>query len=156
MSKELTETLETSTLEILVASDYPKRIIPLIEQAQNEVLISVFLWNFYFNDPGCQVQKLNQALIRAVQRGVKVKALVSNESSLKKMVEMGVVVKGSQFANKLHNKIMIIDQKYCIIGSHNLTKNALERNYEISVLFELSGVDARIYQFVKTMVDYHA
>jgi phosphatidylserine/phosphatidylglycerophosphate/cardiolipin synthase-like enzyme len=140
--------------EIIIGSEFAKTLIPLIDQATDEIIISVFLWNYYFSDPGALVQKFNQALIRARARGVKIKGLTAGIQKLRKMSELGIEIKESNFANKLHNKIIIIDRKYCIIGSHNLTKNALERNYEVSVCFEIEGAENRLYKFVKSMVEH--
>jgi len=139
--------------EILIGHEYSKMGRKLIKEAKDEILISVFLWNFYFGDPGCEASKFNQEIINAVKRGVKVKGLVSSTAKIKKMIECGCQIKESTFANKLHNKVMIIDQKYVILGSHNLTKNALGRNYEVSMLFEIEGKENRLYRFVKTMVE---
>jgi phosphatidylserine/phosphatidylglycerophosphate/cardiolipin synthase-like enzyme len=36
----------------------------------------------------------------------------------------------------LHAKIIIIDQKYLFLGSHNLTQNAFELSHEISIGIE--------------------
>lgn len=149
------DTLETiKEPQIIIGSEFASTIIPLIERATSEIIISVFLWHYYFSDPGSQVQKFNQAIIRAKARGVKVKGLTAGVQKLKKMSEQGIEIKESNFANKLHNKIIIIDRKHCIIGSHNLTKNALERNYEVSVCFEIDGEQNRLYKFVKSMVEY--
>jgi len=153
MNKENATNEETKAPQIIIGSEFAKTLIPIIDQAKNEILISVFLWNYYFGEPGCQVQKFNQALIKASQRGVKVKGLTAGIQKLRKMSDLGCSIKESNFANKLHNKIIIIDQKWCVIGSHNLTKNALERNYEVSVCFEIDGKDNRLYRFVKAMVE---
>jgi phosphatidylserine/phosphatidylglycerophosphate/cardiolipin synthase-like enzyme len=146
---------DVSEMQVLIGPEFAKGIIPLIEEAKNEILISVFLWNFYYQEPSCEIQQVNQALIRAKNRGVKIKALVSNESKLKKLIECGLEIKESTFANKLHNKVIIIDQKHCVLGSHNLTKNALGRNYEISVVFPIAGNEDRLYKFVKSMVEWN-
>jgi phosphatidylserine/phosphatidylglycerophosphate/cardiolipin synthase-like enzyme len=138
---------------VMIGSEFARTLIPLINQATSEIIISVFLWNYYFGEPSSEVQKFNQALIQAVARGVKVKGLTAGVQKLKKMTDLGLVIKESNFANKLHNKIIIIDRKYCVIGSHNLTKNALQRNYEVSVCYEIDGENDRLYKFTKMMVE---
>jgi phosphatidylserine/phosphatidylglycerophosphate/cardiolipin synthase-like enzyme len=35
-----------------------------------------------------------------------------------------------------HTKVAVIDRRYVIMGSHNLTNSALKYNHEISVLIE--------------------
>jgi phosphatidylserine/phosphatidylglycerophosphate/cardiolipin synthase-like enzyme len=90
--------------------------------------------------------------LRAVQRGVKVIGLTSDTAKCKKMIEQGCAITTSNYANRLHNKIIIIDGKKCVVGSHNLTKNALGRNYEVSVIFDIAGREDRLYKFTKQMV----
>jgi len=139
--------------EILIGHEYGKVARKYIKEARDEILVSVFLWNFYYGDPACEASKFNQEIINAVKRGVKVKGLVSTTAKVKKMIEAGCQIKESCFANKLHNKVMIIDQKIVILGSHNFTKNALGRNYEVSMMFEIEGKENRLYRFIKTMVE---
>lgn len=152
-TQEVGSTIRTP--EILIGKEYAKRVTQLIQEAKSEVLVSVFLWNYYYQDPACEVSQFNIALIHAVQRGVKVKGLVASTAKLKKMIEAGCKIKESCFAHKLHNKIVIIDYKYVILGSHNITKNALGRNYEVSNLFEIEGIENRLYKFVSTMVNHN-
>lgn len=123
-------------IDTIVGSQFPKKVIPLIEQSKTSIEIIVFDWRWYPNDPGNSVQLFNQAIIRAVRRGVKVRAIVNNNELLSILNSCGVLARRLTAKNLLHCKLMIIDENIIIIGSHNYTSNAFQMNYELSVILD--------------------
>jgi len=71
----------------------------------------------------------------------KVRAIVNSEDVACKLRKAGVDVKKFVSKHLLHCKLMIIDDKIVITGSHNYTQSAFEANFEISVILsELANI----------------
>lgn len=130
----------------IIAGQYPRVVIPLVEQALSSISIIVYDWRFYPTQPSHPVSKFNLALADAVRRGVKVRALVNNRGVLNALVTMGCQAHSLETKRMLHTKLMIFDNQKIVIGSHNLTQNAFTTNEEASCLFVIPKDDN---QFVK-------
>jgi len=123
-------------MDIIIGKQFPNKVIPLIENAKKSIKTVVYDWRWYPNDPGNAVQLFNQAIARAVKKGVKTQAIVNNDSILVSLKEIGVEVKKLQITGLVHAKLMIIDDNIVILGSHNYTHNAFMVNQEISVVLQ--------------------
>jgi phosphatidylserine/phosphatidylglycerophosphate/cardiolipin synthase-like enzyme len=121
-------------MKILSGKQFPKEVIPLIDQSKISIDTVVFDWRWYPNDPACAVQLFNQAIVRAVRRCVKVRAIVSNNEIAKILNDCGCSAKCLITTNLVHAKLMIIDNEIVIIGSHNYTQSAFQTNFELSVI----------------------
>jgi phosphatidylserine/phosphatidylglycerophosphate/cardiolipin synthase-like enzyme len=61
--------------------------------------------------------------------------------------QKGIQVKFGQVGVATHAKMVIIDDRYCVVGSHNYSKGSFTRNQECSVLIE--GGEA-----IRPFIDY--
>ena len=111
-------------------------VIPLIDKAVNSIKIVVFDWRWYMNDPGNPCQLFNQSIVRAKNRGVKIKVISNIPDIVVRLNALGIEAKKLLTPNLVHVKMMIIDEEVMIIGSHNYTQNAFTMNYELSVILE--------------------
>ena len=126
-------------VEAAIEKDFPKKVIPFINAAKNYIDIIVFDWRWYPQDPGASVQLFNQSILRAVRRGVKVRAIANNDGIINILKSENCQAKKIEAKGLVHVKIMIIDNKIVITGSHNYTESAFQRNKELSVI--LSNFD---------------
>lgn len=126
----------TKNQNVIIGKDFPRVVIPLIDQSKKSIDILVFDWRWYSNDPVNPVQLFNQAIVGAVRRGVKVSALVNFSHAIPFLLDVGVDVQQYKNSGILHSKIIIIDKKHLILGSHNLTQSAFSSNVEVSILLE--------------------
>ena len=131
----------------IIASQFVEKVIPLVDAAKNSLDTCVFDWRWYPNDPGSPCQRFNQSIVRAVRRGVKVRALVNSQSVAETLRSVGVEVKHHYSAHLLHLKMMIIDQDVVITGSHNYTQSAFSANQELSVVLGGVGQNSEFQQF---------
>ena len=122
----------------IISKDFPKVVIPLIDSALYNIDIIVFDWRFYKNDPASPVSLFNHAIARAVKRGVFVRCLVQNKGIVDILGGLGCDAR--QLASKriLHTKLLIVDGKRIVLGSHNYTQNAFTSNHEASIFFTLA------------------
>ncbi len=116
----------------IFGNQFSSKIIPLLDECQKSLKIMVFEWRFYKEDPSCCVQLFNQAIIRCHNRGVKVEVITNTEKTVKILKTIGIKAKKASRKKLLHAKIIIIDEKSLVIGSHNYTKNAFCSNIEVS------------------------
>ena len=119
---------------LIIGKQYPKIVIPEIDQAKTSIDIAVFDWRWYDKDFSNSVQLFNQAIARAVRRGVKVSAVVNFTYAVSSLLDIGVDVREYKHSGILHSKIIIIDNKHVILGSHNFTQSAFTSNVEVSIL----------------------
>lgn len=138
-------------MQAIIGKQYPKIVIPKIDEAKKSINIIMFDWRWYPNDPGASVQLFNQALVRAVRRGVSVRAITNFGDIVKTLEKVGVKAKKLQSKNLVHAKIIIIDESIVIIGSHNFTQNAFNMNFEISCMFENSDNAKEYLQYFNNL-----
>ncbi len=138
-------------METIIGKEFPQKVIPLIEQAKTSIDIVVFDWRWYPQDPGASVQLFNQAIVRAVRRGVKVRAIVNNNEILATLKSVGCQAKKLLTASLVHCKIMIIDDETAITGSHNYTQSAFQMNLELSTILQGREEIKRIIEFFNNL-----
>ena len=125
---------------------YFEALISHMTQAQHQIVISMFLFapGDHENNRATQVK---EALIDATKRGVQVRLLLevsdgedfateANRGVAKELRRQGIIVQFDSPARTTHTKLVIIDQRYVLLGSHNFTHSALRHNNEASVLIE--------------------
>lgn len=139
--------------EAIIGKQFPEKVIPLIEQAKTSIDIVVFDWRWYPQDPGASVQLFNQAIIRAVRRGVKVRAIANNDEIVRILNQNGCEAKKLLTAKLVHPKIMIIDNELVVTGSHNYTQSAFQMNYEMSMILRGREEIERIIEFFNNLYD---
>jgi len=98
--------------------------------------ISKAISSIYVQAYGMTSPTIVDALIKAHERGVKVRILL-DKSNLKDkwskrsvLVDSGVDVGIDEVSGIAHNKVMIIDEETVITGSYNFTRAAENRNTE--------------------------
>ncbi len=108
-------------------------LIPMINGARDYIYIPIF----FLTD-----KNMTEALICAKKRGIDVKVLLdavaaSNAYSRHKELRLaGIPVKVENWAGKMHQKSMIIDDKTVVIGSMNFSKSGENSNDENCVIVQ--------------------
>lgn len=138
-------------MQTIIGKEFPKKVIPLIDEAKRNIDIIVFDWRWYPDDPGNPVQLFNQAIVRAVRRGVQVRAIIDNDQIIGTLRSVGVNAKKFISQKLVHGKTMIIDGEIAIVGSHNYTQYAFTMNYEVSVLVDNREEIAKLTEFFNNL-----
>jgi phosphatidylserine/phosphatidylglycerophosphate/cardiolipin synthase-like enzyme len=98
-----------------------------IDQAQSEVLVQAY---------GFTHNAIAQALVRAHQRGVKVRVILDekSESTNRYVISLlrnaGIALFNDAEHAISHNKVMVMDAQVVVTGSFNFTQSAETRNAE--------------------------
>ena len=130
-----------------IASDYPKVVMPLVEQATTSIDILMYEWKWYGHESAGGVQKLSLAICAAAHRGVRVRIILNVESMGHAITKIntktrgfleraGCEVKWGQVGVATHAKMMVLDDQILVLGSHNYSKGAFSRNQEASIIVE--------------------
>src|SRR5690606_5543501 len=135
----------------IIGSEYPKKVIPLLDDAKKNIDIVVYDWRWYANQPAHAVQQFNNAIVRAVNRGVIVRAVLNNKEILQTLVKVGVKARRLRDRRCVHTKLIIIDDSLIITGSHNFTRNAFGSNIETSIAVLIPDGDIRLKTFFENL-----
>ncbi|MFA5359231.1 MAG: phospholipase D-like domain-containing protein [Patescibacteria group bacterium] len=126
--------MNCQSIETVLGGEFPKKVIPLIQESKQSIKIIVFDWRWYPVDPGCACQQFNNAIIAAKKRHVEVSVLTNCNDVLNILRREGIVVRKPLSRRLLHSKLLIVDDLHLVIGSHNYTQNAFTSNFEASVI----------------------
>jgi len=137
--------------ELLLSSEFTDRIIALIDNAKMSLYIFMFDWRWHKNDFSCDVSRVNQALVRAVRRGVVVQALLNYDQLEGQLAELNIKARKLNAVKLMHAKSIVIDEEIIVLGSHNLTQNALTLNVEMSLVVYDKELATRIINYFKTL-----
>ncbi|MBL7131129.1 MAG: hypothetical protein ISS45_06985, partial [Candidatus Omnitrophica bacterium] len=143
---------------------YFSQVRSLISEAEQSIYVVLYLARYYQKYTDSSSNRLIKELISAAQRGVDVRVILEqsdwneknteeNKATAKILSEGGVKVWLDDFKKTSHNKLIIIDGRYVVIGSTNWSYYALDKNNESSVLIdspELSDVFKKYFEKVKT------
>ena len=138
--------------EILIGKEYPKELITRINSATKNIYVFMYDWRWYKNDFACDMSQINQALVRAVRRGVRVNAILNSNEVIETLKSLGInAVKWNE--NKLmHAKAVIIDEWVSLIGSHNFSESAMGLNLEISQISEDEYTAKKIITYFLSLI----
>jgi len=130
--------------------DHPQdRLIQLIQEAENSI---EFLYYSF------TVDEVAQVLIAQAERGVEVHGVVDTyqESSgvggeYQRFKDAGLEVYLDRHPEKLHHKVMIIDDQIVLTGSYNLTRSADQANDENVLIIhdpEVAGIFLAEFEWI--------
>jgi cardiolipin synthase len=128
--------------------NYEKAVISLLDNAQDSIVVSMYILNPGLND-NHPVSRLMKDLEEALDRGVFVSIYLNTKADedFTRGDEIAPVLfdrlrrKGAQVLlvnprYRLHDKMLIVDKRYVVIGSTNWSVTAFNDNYESSVLID--------------------
>lgn len=140
-----------SNCDIIIGIDYRAKLLPYILTAQHKIKILMYDWRWYADDASCDVSLINQALVSALRRGVKVQAITNTDIALNELAKLNFDAKKWQKAKAMHAKCFVIDDRICVLGSHNLTQNAMGLNIELSCVVINEEIAGRLTNYFDTL-----
>ena len=142
--------------KLLLDEKFLRAVVSLIRTATKEVFVMAYLMACPSEKkPGKEAALYNE-LVAAVKRGLSVKIVLNHTFPENQVIKQnleaarwfkshGIRCRALAGNRTVHAKMIIIDGVSLVIGSHNWSKRAVERNLEASVKVEDSRVvkDAR-------------
>lgn len=121
---------------------YEPAVIDLLDSAERSIIISMYI----LKPSTAPVALLVKDLIEALQRGVKVEIYLNTRFQSDNDFELGAHLKTLQKSGAilylvsshrlLHDKLIIVDERFVIDGSVNWSVSALKNNYESAVIID--------------------
>jgi len=145
-------------VEAIIGSDYPTKVVPLLESAKQTIDIMMYEWKWYTHEAAGGMEKLNLVIQRKAREKIRIRVLLNIESmghaitkingrTASFLQKAAVICKFGQVGIATHAKMVIIDQNIVVVGSHNYSKGSFSRNQEVSVGIKGSEI-------VRPFIDY--
>lgn len=153
---------ECRHVKVLADGEYYPALIDAIDGAQQTITMAFFL----FKTSGygkSYPDTIVRHLIEAVRRGVRVTVILEQDSDARSSVtannretaerlEKGnVTVRFDGFGRTTHAKVVVLDDRYVLLGSHNLTNSALKYNHEMSLFIDSPAVAGEVLRYLGTL-----
>ena len=121
---------------------YEPAVIELLDSAERSIIISMYI----LKPSSAPVALLIKDLTEALQRGVKVEIYLNTRfqsdnafelsAHLKTLQKSGAVLYLVSSHRRLHDKLIIVDERFVVEGSTNWSVSALKNNYESAVIID--------------------
>lgn len=141
-------------VNVLVDKSYFQAVQSLLERANKSIYIVMYAMKYDPAEPGDPVNQLLNIVANKSRYGVDVKIIV-DDVTYKDYPDTIAFLLGDNISVRLdessgrttHAKLVIVDNRTAVLGSHNWTESALRLNHEASI--EIDCPDA-----VKTLLNY--
>ncbi|MFC1524528.1 phospholipase D-like domain-containing protein [Thermodesulfobacteriota bacterium] len=152
-------TIKPGEIRILADSAYYDALISLISAAEHRIDMSMYLFKTT-QARNNRSSLILQELIKSARRGVAVKVIleksaynsslnVENEKVAGLLRSKGIEVTFDSPTTTTHTKLVVIDRRYSLVGSHNLTHSALAYNNEISLLIDDRDIAEQLFSYME-------
>lgn len=132
-------------------------IAQLAREARESISATCYINTLTLRTQHPLLREMYRAILDAPSRGALCMAIMPdmlrhtptpylNARSIAEMREAGWTVRHPRDGNLLHAKTWLFDHRHSIIGSHNLTEQALLRNHDLSILIDCPRFAERLYR----------
>ncbi|MCP4628019.1 MAG: phospholipase [bacterium] len=133
-------------IRILPDEEYFQALLDAIHDAEREIVLAMFLFKIT-DSAGNRAAMVLDQLLKAKKRGVEVRVLLErsgyddelnkeNRRVADKLHKQGVTVVFDGPNTTTHTKAVVVDKRFVLVGSHNLTHSALAGNHEFSLFID--------------------
>jgi phosphatidylserine/phosphatidylglycerophosphate/cardiolipin synthase-like enzyme len=148
---------------LLTNEDYFPALLKAIDEAQSEIFMSIFSFKAGVHK-NSYPDIILAHLARAVKRGIKVIVILENtggydykldaenQQTKQLLEEKSVKVYFDLPRQTTHTKLIVIDERLVLLGSHNLTQAALKYNNEISILLDRPDLAKRARNYMLKII----
>ena len=148
---------------LLINENYFPALLKTIDEAQSEIFMSIFSFKAGVHK-NSYPDIILAHLARAVKRGIKVIVILENtggndykldaenQQTKHLLEEEGVKVYFDSPRQTTHTKLIVIDERVVLLGSHNLTQAALKYNNEISILLDRPDLAKRSRDYMLKII----
>ena len=139
-------------VRLLVDRDYFNEVLNLINKANVSIHIAMFSMKYDPDDSDDPANDFINALVAAAERGVQVTVVLDdyprwNYGTADYLKSHGVDVHIFTLRETMHAKVVVVDSKIVVFGSHNWSESALVYNHEVSIFI-------RSLTFAKELASY--
>lgn len=143
--------VSSPSLEEVSDRKYLPRLLELIQKAERSIEASLYQILLSEDDPTHPVFQILKALADARRRGVRVRVLLNRYldysagetvplarslAAYEYLKRNGIEALFAHPSHRLHDKVIVIDERWVLEGSMNWTRTALESNWESATLID--------------------
>lgn len=151
-------------IRVLADSDYFPVLLGMIDKAETNIDLAMFLFKTSINRKRRnKPDQIRDALVNSTKRGVRVRVFLeksgydekineTNRRVAKDLEKAGITVIFDTPKKTTHNKMVIIDQRFSLVGSHNFTHAALKYNHELSLLIDDPKLAKKLIRYMETAI----
>ncbi|MDR9500722.1 MAG: phospholipase D-like domain-containing protein [Desulfurivibrionaceae bacterium] len=135
-----------SQVMLLTDQEYFPVLLNFVKDASQRIDLAMYLFKTTKsaqNRPSLLVEEL----LKAGRRGVQVQIVLEksgyndflnreNQRLAEQLQQENITVRFDALAKTTHTKMVLIDSRFCFVGSHNFTHSALAFNHELSLLLD--------------------
>ena len=147
--------------KLLLDGDYFTALLDGIDRARAEIFLSAYLFRT-IKDARGYPEAVLKSLLAAVHRGVRVDVVLersqdadalsrNNAKTAHRLKKGGIRVCMDAPDRVTHTKLVVIDRRYLLIGSHNLSHAALKFNHEASVWIDSAPLAEEALSYMKSL-----
>ena len=153
--------IKTRPGEIVLLPDnqYYETLLNFIRYAEKRIDLAMFIFKTT-KSPKNRPAHLVKSLIAARKRGVTINVLLEesdyydqlneeNRLVAKKLKKNRISVTFDSPGTTTHTKIVVIDNRFCFVGSHNFTHSALAYNNEFSLLIDNKTMAEELLRYIQ-------
>lgn len=148
-------------IKFLTDGEYYGTLIHLIRTARKQINITMYLFKTTQAKTNLP-RKIIDELSAALKRNVKIQIVLEksghdkglnkeNQRTANLLKRRGIHVAFDNKETTTHAKLAVFDQHLCLLGSHNLTHSALERNHETSLLVDSTELAKQILAYMEKL-----
>jgi phosphatidylserine/phosphatidylglycerophosphate/cardiolipin synthase-like enzyme len=154
----------TEEIRVLADGDYFPVLLEKIDKAEATIDLAMFLFKTSTNKKRSnKPDQIRDALIDSAKRGVRIRVFLeksgydekineTNRRVAKDLAKAGISVIFDTPKKTTHNKMVIIDQRFSLVGSHNFTHSALKYNHELSLLIDDPQLAKKLIRYMETAI----
>ena len=140
---------------------YYSALVDYIRKADRTIDIAMFIFKTTKSKKN-KPRKLVDELIKARERGVNIRIILEksryeksineeNEKIARRLRKHDITVLFDSIKKTTHTKLVIVDQRFSFVGSHNLTHSALAYNHELSLLIDNRTLAGQLIDYIDTL-----
>ncbi|MDS4029494.1 MAG: phospholipase D-like domain-containing protein [Candidatus Contendobacter sp.] len=137
----------TATIHLLTDDAWGPWFKAEIEKARSSVLLSIYMVSHHWRIPNRFGYDLLDILQQCGRRGLTCSAILAGSETIKSrtpfnqgaaqaLTDANWRVRAMRTARLLHEKVLLIDRRLTIIGSHNISQASLTSNHDTSLAIE--------------------
>lgn len=152
-----------AAVQLLADGAYYPALLDQIRTAQKSIDLVIYLWKISAaldSKPGELVSALGEARLRGVvvrvileNSGYDEELNKANREAARQLQQEGITASFDSPSVTTHAKMAVIDQRFCLVGSHNLTQSALVRNREISIMLDNPRLAGELTTYVDRLIE---
>ncbi len=143
-------------LKLLVEEDYYDTLVKLLNRANSSIYVAMFSMKYDPDDEDDPANDLIEALGAAAEKGIHVVVVLDdypsyNYETAEHLEAHRVEVHIVSARETMHAKVVVIDSKIVVLGSHNWSEAGLAFNHEVSILIRSHSMAEQLASYIVSL-----